>query len=58
MHTDDRDSEGAHKLRKLHDCIDDGRREDAKQLYRELLGRWGDLDPDLIHARVFLDLEE
>lgn len=58
MHTDDRDSEGARKLRKLHDCIDDGRREDAEQLYRELLGRWGDLDPDLIRARVFLDLEE
>ena len=58
MHTDDRASEGARKLRDLHDCIDQGRREDAEQLYRELLSRWGDLDPDLIRARVFMDLED
>ena len=58
MNTEDRDPEGTHALRKLHDYIDHGRREDAEELYRKLLARWGDLDPDLIEAKVILDLEE
>ena len=58
MNTEDRDPEGTRALRSLHDYIDQGRREDAEKLYRKLLARWGDLDPDLIEAKVILDLEE
>ena len=58
MHTDDRDREGTRELKMLHDHIDQGRREKAEELYRKLLARWGDLDPDLIEAKVLLDLEE
>ena len=58
MHTEDRDREGTRELRTLHDHIDQGRREEAEELYRKLLARWGDLDPDLIEAKVLLDLEE
>ncbi|MDE0460579.1 MAG: AAA family ATPase [Chromatiales bacterium] len=58
MHTDDRDGEGTRELQMLHDHIDNGRRKEAKKLYSKLLARWGDLDPDLIEAKVLLDLEE
>ncbi len=58
MLTDDRDAEGTQALRALHDCIDQGRREEAEDLYKKLLARWGGLDPDLIEAKVLLDLEE
>ena len=58
MRTEDRDGAGIRELQMLHDCIDQGRREDAEALYKKLLARWGELDPDLIEAKVFLDLEE
>ena len=58
MLTDDRSPEGTDALRELHDCIDQGRRDEAEKLYQELLARWGNLDPDLIRARGFMDLEE
>ena len=58
MHTEDRDGEGTRELQTLHDFIDRGRLEDAEKLYKTLLARWGDLDPDLIEAKVLLDLEE
>ena len=58
MHTEDRDDEGTRALRTLHDFIDSGRFEEAAALYRKLLARWGDLDPDLIEAKVLLDTEE
>ena len=58
MHTEDRDTEGTRALRALHDCIDQGRPEDAAKLYKELLARWGDLDPTLIRARALMDSEE
>lgn len=58
MHTADRDDEGTRELEALHKFIDRGRHEEAEQLYRELLARWGDLDPDLIEAKVLLDLED
>ena len=58
MLTDDRSPEGIDALRELHDCIDQGRREDAEKLYQNLLARWGNLDPDLIRARGFMDVEE
>ena len=58
MNTEDRDGEGARELRTLHEFIDQGRREEAEELYRKLFARWGDLDPDLIEARVLLDVEE
>ena len=58
MHTEDRDTEGTRALRTLHDCIDQGRREEAAKLYKELLARWGDLDPTLIRARALMDSEE
>ena len=58
MNTEDRDREGARELRTLHELIDQGRREEAEALYKKLFARWGDLDPDLIEARVLLDLEE
>jgi len=57
MHTDDRDEEGVQALRKLHDAIDQGRKDEAEGLYRELLARWGDLDPELIRARGLMDWE-
>ena len=57
MHTEDRDGEGTRELKTLHDHIDQGRREEAEALYKKLLARWGDLDPDLIEAKVLLDLE-
>ena len=58
MLTDDRDTEGTRALQALHDYIDQGHRKEAEELYRELLAHWGDLDPDLIEAKVLLDLEE
>ena len=58
MRTEDRSAEGTGALRALHDHIDGGRREEAEELYKKLLSRWGDLDPDLIVAKVLLDLEE
>ena len=58
MRTEDRSPEGTDALDALHDCIDQGRREEAARLYEELLDRWGDLDPDLIQARALLDPEE
>ena len=58
MHTEDRDGEGTRELKTLHVHIDQGRREEAEELYKKLLARWGDLDPDLIEAKVLLDLEE
>ena len=58
MRTEDRSAEGTNALRALHDYIDRGHREQAERLYRKLLARWGDLDPELIQAKVLLDLEE
>ena len=58
MNTEDRDAEGAQELQTLHELIDRGRQEEAEELYRKLFARWGDLDPDLIEAKVLLDLEE
>ena len=58
MHTEDRDGEGTRELKTLHDFIDKGRRDEAVMLYRKLLARWGGLDPDLVEAKVLLDLEE
>ena len=58
MRTEDRDPEGTRELRRLHDLIDRGRGEEAEKLYRRLLARWGDLDPDLIEAKVLLDLDD
>ena len=58
MRTDDRDPEGVRDLRTLHDLIDRGRHQEAAEQYRKLLALWGDLDPDLIEAKVLLDLDE
>ena len=58
MNTEDRDGEGARELQTLHELIDKGRHKEAEELYRKLFARWGDLDPDLIEAKVLLDLEE
>ena len=58
MRTDDRDPEGVRELRKLHEFIDRGRHQEAEEQYRKLLALWGDLDPDLIEAKVLLDLDE
>ena len=58
MRTEDRSAEGTDALRALHDYIDRGHREQAERLYKKLLARWGDLDPELIRTKVILDLEE
>ena len=58
MNTEDRAAEGTQALRRLHDYIDQGHRNEAEDLYQKLLARWGDLDPDLVEAKVMLDLEE
>jgi predicted ATP-binding protein involved in virulence len=57
MHTEDRGAEGTRALQALHDAIDQGRREEAEQLYKELLARWSDLDPALIRAKGLMDSE-
>ena len=57
MRTDDRSEEGTDALRALHDSIDRGHREEAERLYKKLLARWGDLDPELIRSKGLLDLE-
>ena len=57
MHTEDRDPKGIRKMQRLHDCIDQGRREEAAELYEELCARWGRSDPDLIRVRAFMDEE-
>ena len=56
MRTEDRSAEGADALRALHDYIDRDHRKQAERLYKQLLARWGDLDPELIRAKVLLDL--
>ena len=58
MRTEDRDPAGVSELRTLHDLIDSGRSDEAERLYRRLHARWGDLDPDLIEAKVLLDLDD
>ena len=58
MNTEDRDGEGARELQTLHELIDQGHREEAAKLYWKLFALWGDLDPDLIEAKVLLDLED
>ena len=58
MRTEDRDPKGIRAMQKLHDCIDQGRRKEAAELYKELCARWGSSDPDLIRARAFMDEEE
>ncbi len=55
MRTDDRDDEGVVELRRLHDAIDRGDREQADRVYRELVGRWGDADPALIRAKGLME---
>ena len=55
MRTDDRDDEGVIALRRLHDAIDRGDREQAGRIYRELVGRWGDADPALIRAKGLME---
>ena len=58
MNTEERDSKGTRLLQKLYDSIDGGRHEEAEERYRELRVLWGDLDPELIRAKAFMDLEE
>ena len=58
MNTDDRDAKGTRELQKLHLFIDQGRGEEAAKLYQDLLARWGDLDPTLIRASEFMDLDD
>ena len=55
MRTDDREEEGVVALRRLHDAIDGGDREQADRIYRELVGRWGDADPALIRAKGLME---
>ena len=58
MHTEDRGPGGTRALESLHDFIDQGRGEEAAELYKELRARWGSLDPDLIRAKALMDPEE
>ena len=55
MRTDARDEEGVVALRHLHDAIDRGDGEEADRIYRELLRRWGDTDPELIRAAGLME---
>ena len=55
MQTDDRDEEGVVALRRLHDAIDRGDREETGRIYQELLRRWGDTDPALIRAEGLME---
>ena len=58
MDTEERDSKGTRLLQELYDSIDGGRHEEAEERYRYLRALWGDLDPELIRAKAFMDLEE
>ena len=58
MNTDDRDAEGTRQLQMLYDFIDQSRHEEAEELYKRLLARWGDLDPELIRAKVLMEPDE
>ena len=58
MDTEERDSKGTRLLQEFYDSIDGGRHEEAEQRYRDLRALWGDLDPELIRAKAFMDLEE
>lgn len=58
MDTDDRDEEGTRDLRRFHDAIDSGSREEAERIYAELLDRWGKDDAALIRAKSFMDWKE
>ena len=58
MNTDDRDDDGTSALRDLHDAIDRGEQDKAKNLYARLAARWGETDPALIRAKGFMDWEE
>lgn len=58
MNTDDRDDDGTSALRDLHDAIDRGEQDKAKDLYARLAARWGETDPALIRAKGFMDWEE
>ena len=55
MRTEDRDAKGVVALRRLHDAIDRGDREQADQIYQELEGRWGGTDPALIRAKGLME---
>ena len=55
MRTGDRDEEGERALSRLYDAIDRGDGEQADRIYRELRGRWGDSDPELIRAKGFME---
>jgi predicted ATP-binding protein involved in virulence len=55
MDTDDRDDAGTHDLDRLHRAIDGGSREEAEDIYKELLARWGSDDPALIRAKSLMD---
>ena len=55
MRTGDRDEQGERALSSLYDAIDRGDGEQADRIYRELRGRWGDSDPELIRARGFME---
>jgi len=58
MNTDDRDAEGTRQLQMLYDFIDQSRHEEAEELYKRLLARWGDLDPELIRAKILMEPDE
>ena len=55
MDTDDRDDEGVVSLRRLHEAIDQGDRELADRLHKELVETWGFNDPALIRARGYME---
>ena len=55
MRTGHRDEEGERALSRLYDAIDRGDGEQADRIYRELRGRWGDSDPELIRAKGFME---
>lgn len=49
--TDDRDPQGAERLKALDNAIDAGRGTEARARLAELLNMWGTLDPDLIRRK-------
>jgi predicted ATP-binding protein involved in virulence len=55
MGTDDRDARGKASLKALHDLIDDGKVNEARELLTQMHAQWGDLDPELIRAEGLLD---
>lgn len=57
MNTNDRNAGGQAMLRELHNAIDQGDKQRAEMLLKQLESKWGASDPAVVRARGLLDWE-